>query len=332
MNKTPLVIISFLCLITLGIAACSKADTNTIEHAVPEKTIITVNGNKITNHDIDQQINVIKSQYHIKDSEHWNTFLKEQGMTDQDFTNQIEDKLINLEFIKDAAAKENITVDEEELDRQIKKLKENYPNKSSWHNALIASGYTEKSYRDAVRLGILSQKLHQKIADKVSPNEDEKHQFCETIASNFSGRKSSHMLFNINDLDTAQKVAQKLKDGEDFAELAKQYSLDGSAADGGNVGWDFLANFVPEYQNALNKLHKGEVSPIVKSQFGYHIIKCTDTFNLDKKEHIAYEDIPQDVLDSIMLLMMNQLSGQKYSAYLDELKQEADIEYLDTQN
>lgn len=330
MNKTPLVILSFLCLFVFGLAACSASDSNNVEYAVPEETLITVNGQKITNKDIDRQMNALKTQYHLNTDDQWKQFLIDQKMSESDLTKQIEDKLINLELIKDEAEKEKITVDEKELDKQIEHIKSNYPNQSAWHNALVASGYTEQSYRDAVKVSILSQKLHEKIADNITPTEEEKHQFCESVASNFSGRKSSHILFNINDLETAQKVLQKINDGEDFADLAKQYSLDGSATNGGDVGWDFMSSFVPEYQNALNDLSKGRVSPIIKSQFGYHIIKCTDTFNLDKNEKIAYEDIPQDILDSIMDLMHKQLSAQKFSAYLDELKQNADIKYVNS--
>ncbi|MDE8704020.1 peptidylprolyl isomerase, partial [Adlercreutzia equolifaciens] len=83
-----------------------------------------------------------------------------------------------------------------------------------------------------------------------------------------------------SDEDLAQEVLEKLQSGElDFATAAESYSKDtGSAAVGGNVGWDKLTSFVTEYTTALNELEKGEISGLVTSSYGIHNIQCTDVF------------------------------------------------------
>jgi len=100
-------------------------------------------------------------------------------------------------------------------------------------------------------------------------------------------RKASHILIDVvADADQTTMAAKqaeadalitRIKNGESFAALAKQYSKDpGSAAKGGDLGWISKGMMVPEFEKALFKLDKGAVSTVVKSSFGYHIIQLSD--------------------------------------------------------
>lgn len=71
----------------------------------------------------------------------------------------------------------------------------------------------------------------------------------------------------------AKEVLEKLNKGESFAKLAEQYSMDGSRKRGGDLGFFGRGMMVREFENAAFALEKGQVSGIVKTQFGYHIIK-----------------------------------------------------------
>lgn len=71
----------------------------------------------------------------------------------------------------------------------------------------------------------------------------------------------------------ALEILEKLKKGESFAKLAEQYSLDGSRKQGGDLGWFGKGMMVREFETAAFALEKGQVSGLVKTQFGYHIIK-----------------------------------------------------------
>lgn len=84
-------------------------------------------------------------------------------------------------------------------------------------------------------------------------------------------------------LDRANQLLAQLKAGEDFSALAQQYSEDpGSGSNGGDLGWytkEQFAGFVPEFATALNTLEVGQLSEPVKTQFGYHIMKITESRN-----------------------------------------------------
>jgi parvulin-like peptidyl-prolyl isomerase len=83
--------------------------------------------------------------------------------------------------------------------------------------------------------------------------------------------RCAHIL--VEKFSVAQEVLQKLNGGESFAKLAEQYSIDGSRKHGGDLGEFGRGMMVKEFEQAAFALEKGQVSGIVKTQFGYHIIK-----------------------------------------------------------
>lgn len=83
--------------------------------------------------------------------------------------------------------------------------------------------------------------------------------------------RCAHIL--VEKLSTANEVLEKLNKGESFAKLAEQYSTDGSRRRGGDLGFFGKGMMAREFEDAAFRLEKGQVSGIVKTQFGYHIIK-----------------------------------------------------------
>jgi parvulin-like peptidyl-prolyl isomerase len=84
----------------------------------------------------------------------------------------------------------------------------------------------------------------------------------------------AHIL--VEKLSLAQEIKTKIANGESFANLAKQYSIDSSKKRGGDLGFFGRGTMVQEFEKAAFALEKGQVSDIVKTQFGYHIIKRLD--------------------------------------------------------
>ncbi len=87
--------------------------------------------------------------------------------------------------------------------------------------------------------------------------------------------KASHIL--VKKRSQAEKILEELKKGASFAKLAQKYSECPSKKQGGDLGWFGRGKMVPEFEKAAFSLKKGELSDIVKTQFGYHIIKMNDT-------------------------------------------------------
>ncbi len=83
--------------------------------------------------------------------------------------------------------------------------------------------------------------------------------------------RCAHILVEKESL--AKEILEKIKKGESFAKLAEQYSIDGSRRRGGDLGSFGKGMMVKPFEDAAFKLNKGEVSGLVKTEFGYHIIK-----------------------------------------------------------
>ena len=118
----------------------------------------------------------------------------------------------------------------------------------------------------------------------------------------------------------------KIKSGElSFEDAVEQYSDDtGSKEKKGDVGWDKLTTFVDSYQTALEGLNKGDVSDIVESTYGYHIIKCTDYFHVDGQVEDVNQ-VPKAIKKYVSNVVKTQASGTAYSAWLEQYKKDADI-------
>jgi len=84
----------------------------------------------------------------------------------------------------------------------------------------------------------------------------------------------AHIL--VEKLSLAQEIKTKIASGESFANLAKQHSIDSSKKRGGDLGFFGRGTMVQEFEKVAFALEKGQVSDIVKTQFGYHVIKRLD--------------------------------------------------------
>ena len=110
-----------------------------------------------------------------------------------------------------------------------------------------------------------------------------------------------------------------------FEDAVEQYSDDtGSKEKKGDVGWDKLTTFVDSYQAALEGLNKGDVSDVVESTYGYHIIKCTDYFHVDSQVD-DIKQVPKDIKKYVSNVVKTQATSTAYSAWLEQYKKDADI-------
>ena len=85
--------------------------------------------------------------------------------------------------------------------------------------------------------------------------------------------RASHIL--VKDRNLANQVLEKLKKGANFSAVAKEFSTCPSKGKGGDLGWFGAGQMVKEFEQAVTKLSNGSLSNLVKTQFGYHIIKKT---------------------------------------------------------
>lgn len=164
-------------------------------------------------------------------------------------------------------ARKKVKVSGSEIDGTLDQImkQQQIPSKRELEVALKRLGLTVAKFRDLLRDDILLQKFQRKMQEEIKVTPDDLREI-----------RAGHIL--LSNEATAKMVLAQLKAGGDFAALAKAYSRDpGSAAQGGDLGYFKTGSMVPEFERAVLALKPGELSGIVKTPFGYHLIKATDS-------------------------------------------------------
>jgi peptidyl-prolyl cis-trans isomerase C len=123
--------------------------------------------------------------------------------------------------------------------------------------------------------------------------------------------KASHIL--VKEEKQAQDILGQLKKGGNFEELAKKYSSDGAAAKGGDLGWFSKGSMIPEFEKVAFGLKEGELSGIVKTKFGFHIIKLTG-------KRAAGARSFEEVKDQIKAALLPQKQQEVFQKMKDDMK------------
>ncbi|MEE0846066.1 MAG: peptidylprolyl isomerase [Eggerthellaceae bacterium] len=306
-----------------GVAACSSGDS---QDGLTGGVAATVNGTEIQEDDITTAIQNMRSSYSLDDQDAWGQYLASSGTTPEQLRENVVDSFVDQELQKQGADERGVSVSDDDINTVVDGIKANYDTDEKWQQALTQAGFeSEDDYRETVRDGLLSNKLMDSF-EATDPTDEEVVAYASENITFDSSKRSSHILFDTNDQETAQSVLDQINAGEiDFATAASQYSTDtASAANGGDVGWDQLSSFVDEYQTALDGLAVGQVSGLVQSDYGWHIIMCTDEFVVPE-EITSIDQLPSEFADSYRETLRSQSQQEAYQAWFDEYKEGADI-------
>ncbi len=305
----PLLVLGLAAALLAGVAGCGSNDVAAI-----------VNGEEISKTELEAQVNRLMEQSP-------QMFEGEEGESRLvEFKRQLLDNMINAVLIRQAAEERGITVTDEEIDAQIEDLKAGYPSEEEFNTALTDANLTLDELKQQLRDQLATQRLMEELVGDAEVTDAEIAEYYEANKAKFEEQaavRASHILFNKDDKATAEQVLAEVKGGADFAGLAKEYSKDpGSAAQGGDLGWSDPARpFVTEFQAALDALEVGEISALVETEYGWHIIKV----NEERDQRTKPVD---EVRDQIEQEILQQRNIAAYQEFLEQVKAEADIEIL----
>jgi len=198
---------------------------------------------------------------------------------------------------------------------------------------LEAESQTLEEYKDTIRDQILLSKVISiEIKNRIVVSEKQILRYYENNKKEFwqAGKvKASHILFLMDETLTqtekntkealAEKVLQKIREGVDFVDLAKAYSEDVSADSGGDLGELERGKMVPELERVVFSMREGEVSGIVRSPYGLHIIKVNQ---ISPGRTIGLEDVRSQIVNAERLKRFEKA----FDDYVAKLKENAFIE------
>ena len=179
---------------------------------------------------------------------------------------------------------------------------------------ILSRADIKKKISDFTRNVLLTTWTKEKVKSFDISDADIKKEYDETVkkltSKEFNAR---HILLKTE--DEAKAVIKEIAGGADFAKVAEKKSTGPSAKNGGSLGWFKANTMVPAFADAVKKMKKGDVSKEpVKTQFGYHVIKLEDI-----------RDAKLPTLDILKPKLTRKLSQKKMLAYMDKIKETADI-------
>ena len=313
-------IVELMCLIWIAFPALAAEKKNLAGK------VAVVNGSLITQEDFDREMIGVKKR------------LAKSGKSLDDsrlltIKKKILENLIDRELLYQESQKKGIKADEAEINEQWEKLKKQFPSEAEFKTALRKVNLSEAIVRSQIKRGLVIKKLIDKqIIEKVTVLNKEIKTYYESNPGSFKQPeqvRASHILIKLNPkADGSQKVVarkkieevqMKLKKGEDFAALAKEFSEGPSSVKGGDLGYFNKGQMVKSFEKVAFALKPGEVSGITETRFGYHLIKVADK----KHESIMkYEEIK----DRLQQYLKQQKTQEKLDIFLKKLKGKAKVE------
>jgi peptidyl-prolyl cis-trans isomerase SurA len=293
---------------------------------VLDRVIGVVNNDAITLYELDE----LEAEYLARNRER-----PPSGEARRELRERLLRTLIENRIQLQQAERERITVEDAEIKERMDEIMKNLSmtSEKEFEALLKSQGLTLEGVKKRVREELMVQRLiRRKVAFRVSVTEQEIDRYLaenrEKLETGLTF-EARHILFlpeqgkGEEGWEAARRKAEQvyamLLEGQDFAELARKYSEDGSGKEGGSLGRLKRGELTPEIEKAILSLQPGESSPPFRSHVGYHI------FHLDSRESLSGPALAQ-ARSQIREILYRQKYEARLKEYLAELKQRAIID------
>lgn len=302
------------------------ADVPVVKANTPDTILVQINAKTITQGDVDAEIGEISKM------------MQSRGRSSEQFAMmlptikpQVIDSLVVRVLLADEFAKKNITVGDDEINKEIEKIKATLPKGKNLEELLKNNGVSDKAFRE----DIMEQVKLSKLLGIGEPTEKEMKEFYEKNKSRYEMPETvqaRHILIAVNATDDAAKKAVKKEKAEalrkqlveskgaNFAKLAQENSDCPSKAMGGDLGEFRKGQMVPAFEAAAFSLKANEISAVVETDFGYHVIQLI-AHNTPRT--VAYDEVKSQIAAQYKGRQLQEKAGP----FIQELRDKAKITY-----
>lgn len=289
----------------------------------------TINGEKITLEQLDANVAAMQRQFAAQG----------QMVPDEEmgtFRSNVLDNLVKTRLLLEYAKDHGYEAGSDEVAAQITAIQGQFGSKDEYLSALEQQGYTEKTLKQEIGNGMTVEgMLAAEVIDKIVVTAADVETFYNENPDLFVLPESvtaRHIIVTLEDdatredrekaLKKIEDIRQEIVDGADFASVARERSEGPSASSGGSLGTFGRGQMVPAFEEAAFAIEPGELSGVVESEFGFHII-------------VVSEKIPagvqslQDAEASIRQHLMQVREQEDVEKFVEELELAADIEIFE---
>jgi len=312
----------------------SKSEPNEASKQKPaeDPVMVTVNSVAINQSQADELIEPQLNQLNARAGQMPPEFIEQQK---QQLRQSAVEALIVEKLLVEKVKQANIVVSDEQVEEKIAQIAAGQNLSIEDFKALIETyGSDYEKVKEQVKNGLGYEKLMDtKWAGQIDVNEAQAREFYNQNIDRFKKPeqiRASHILIETKTTDSneakaeakakAQQLLEKIKAGADFAELAAENSACPSSARGGDLGYFSKGQMVPPFEQAALNLEPNQLSDIVETRFGYHIIKVTDK---KPAQILSFEQAKADIIDTLK----KQKKAEFMEKYVAELRSQAQIVY-----
>lgn len=334
-SRSARLILTVVCAVALSSGIASAVEKATAQKAENSATAETpsgpaakVNGVEIPTIDLERATKALIAQNQIPP----------QAVTPEiakQFKEAALNQLIGAELLYQEGKKHPVKDLDKRVDEKLNQYKSRIPDKAEFDKALKSAGITMDELKAlTVKEITVSELVDSQMKDKATVTDTDAQKFYDENKDKFVTAESiraSHILIgvdqNASDADKkkarekAEAILKQVKEGKDFAELAKANSTCPSSAQGGDLGYFGKGQMVKPFEDAALALKPAETSGIVETQFGYHIIKLTDK---KPEQTVTFGEAKERIVDYLKRQKMQKLVGE----YVEGLRKNAKVEVL----
>ncbi|WP_404413886.1 peptidylprolyl isomerase [Vreelandella aquamarina] len=291
------------------------------ERQMLDRIVAVVNDSAIMRSDLDRRLDQAINQISAQGEDAPGRDEIEEQVLDQMVLEEIQ-----LQMARDA----NLSIDDTDLNRQVRNIAEsNDMTLQAFADRLEAEGTSLAQVREEIRREMLTRQVQQRqVGQRVSVTNRDVERFLEERGGdvNQAETRARHILVGVGSGRSesqaqafVEQAMARLEQGESFATVAREMSDDqGSAVNGGDLGWLRPGQTVPEFDEAMSELDVGEVSSPVRSQFGYHIIEVLDR----RRSSVSNQDMREQVRQAIF----QRRANQEVDTWKREIREQAFVE------
>ena len=298
-----------------------------LSEAVVDRVVAVVNQEIITLSEVEKWINPLKQEIVVEDR-------LERRERIEGLRRQVLDKLIEEKLIDQEVKKSGIKISSKEIEATLEEVRRRSAvTQEDLEKALAVEGLTLETYKRQIEKGLQRQRLiNWSVKVEGKPGEKELREFYQKNVGRYRTNETyrpGHILLvipkgaapeEIREIrKKGQKVLEKIKGGEDFGEMALLYSQDASGKNRGDLGYFKKGELFPAFEREALRLKVGEVSGLLRTEFGYHIIKLLDRKGV---EPLPFEEVREKVNADYYEGEMEKAFRQ----YLSTLKEKSVIE------